>query len=109
MAKRLSGIVASVEGGVVGVEFRKALPPILAKLYCTLGDGREAVLEVQDHIDAAHARCLAIDPTQGMARGDPVAYRGETLSVPVGKGVLGRMMNVKGEPIDGKGPFKDTK
>ncbi|MDR1008990.1 MAG: F0F1 ATP synthase subunit beta [Rickettsiales bacterium] len=97
-------MVEQIDGSVVVARFAHALPPLLAKLT-----SNNITLEVEDHIDANRVRALAIDPTQGMSRGDAVEYDGTTLAAPVGKGILGRVLNVKGEPIDGKGALKDIK
>jgi len=65
----------------------------------------EVVLEVQTHLDACTARCIALGPTRGVPRGAPVADTGGMLQIPVGRALLGRVLNVFGEVIDG-GPAR---
>ncbi len=112
MTKNL-GSVVSVQGSVVDVYFEKQLPPIYQKLTAPvdLGDRKyKAVIEVQDHLDDNTIRGVAITNTQGLARGDIMTDTGDTLKMPVGKAIMGRMLNVLGEPIDGDDtPLKDVK
>ncbi len=92
------GVVASVRGSVVDVRFEGHLPPI----YTLLRSGTEAqiAIEVQMQLDDHHVRGIALNPTQGLARGMPVQDTGGPLKVPVGKGILSRMFDVFGNPID---------
>ena len=105
------GIVKEVEGSVVVVYFEKKLPAIYSKLTCLINKGtnqeKEVVIEVEDHIDQHNIRGVAITSTQGLARGDKVVDTGAPLTIPVGKGVLGRMINVMGKPIDNAGELSD--
>ena len=101
------GIVKTVEGSVVVVYFEKKLPPIYTKLVCNLDNEKQIVVEVEDHIDTHHIRGVAITSTQGLSRGDEMIDTDGPLTVPVGKGVLGRMINVMGQPIDNQGELKD--
>ena len=105
------GIVKEVEGSVVVVYFEKKLPAIYSKLTCLINKGtnqeKEVVIEVEDHIDQHNIRGVAITSTQGLARGDEVVDTGAPLTIPVGKGVLGRMINVMGKPIDNAGELSD--
>ena len=105
------GIVKEVEGSVVVVYFEKKLPTIYSKLTCLINKGtnqeKEVVIEVEDHIDQHNIRGVAITSTQGLARGDEVVDTGAPLTIPVGKGVLGRMINVMGKPIDNAGELSD--
>lgn len=101
------GIVKAVEGSVVVVYFEKKLPPIYTKLVCNLDNEKQIVVEVEDHIDIHHIRGVAITSTQGLSRGDEMIDTDGPLTVPVGKGVLGRMINVMGQPIDNQGELKD--
>lgn len=101
------GIVKAVEGSVVVVYFEKKLPPIYTKLVCNLDNEKQIVVEVEDHIDTHHIRGVAITSTQGLSRGDEMIDTDGPLTVPVGKGVLGRMINVMGQPIDNQGELKD--
>ncbi len=107
------GSVLSVQGSVVDVYFESQIPPIYQKLTTNvdLGDRKyEVVIEVQDHLDDNVIRGVAITSTQGLARGDEVVDTGDTLKMPVGKSVMGRMLNVLGQPIDGDDtPLTDVK
>jgi F-type H+-transporting ATPase subunit beta len=67
------------------------------------------VIEVEDHLGGGRVRGMAISSTQGMSRGDGVVYRGETLTMPVGRGLLGRMVDLLGNPIDNGGELKNVK
>ncbi|EQD57211.1 F1-ATP synthase beta subunit, partial [mine drainage metagenome] len=64
-------------------------------------EGPRLVLEVQQHLGNDVARCIAMETTDGLRRGEAVVATGSPIMVPVGKRVLGRMFNVVGEPIDG--------
>ena len=90
------------------MSFAQHLPEIDSKLELFLegvnGDSRVVTLEVVSHLDDETVRCLALNPTQGIARGQQVVDTGETLTVPVGEAFLGRVLNVFGEPIDFKPP-----
>jgi len=97
------GHVTAVRGNVVDVQFS---PPLPARHY-QLSSGN-IVLEVQTHLDPETVRCVALTPTQGLGRGMPVENTGHGLEVPVGKALLGRMLNVFGETIDGRGPVTVT-
>ena len=105
------GVVKEVEGSVVVVYFEKKLPPIYSKLTCLIDKGtpkeKEIIIEVEDHIDQHTIRGVAITATQGIARGDTVVDTNGPLTIPVGRGVLGRMINVMGKPIDNEGPLQD--
>jgi F-type H+-transporting ATPase subunit beta len=92
------GTVVAVRGSVVDVLFEGQLPPI----YSVLRAGAEGqiVIEVLAQRDAQHVRGIALTPTQGLARGMPVANTGGPLQAPVGKGILSRMFDVFGKPID---------
>jgi F-type H+-transporting ATPase subunit beta len=92
------GTVVAVRGSVVDVLFEGQLPPI----YSVLRAGAEwqIVIEVLAQRDAQHVRGIALTPTQGLARGMPVANTGGPLQAPVGKGILSRMFDVFGKPID---------
>jgi len=103
------GIVTQVIGPVVDVEFNDELPGILDALHITQEDGTLLVLETQQHLSGHTVRAIAMGATQGLKRGVPVIGTGSPISVPVGKEVLGRMLNVIGEPIDGKPAIKSTK
>jgi len=98
------GYVSSVRGSVVDVRFPKQLPKIHNQLKAGK-DGRQ-IFEVLTHVDTEVVRCIALTPTQGLARGSMVIDTGKQLMVPVGEGLLGRVFNVFGNPIDHKGIVK---
>src|ERR1035437_3884473 len=101
-----TGAVVQVIGPVVDVEFSGGrLPEILDALEIDREGGSRLVLEVQQSLGNSTVRCIAMDTTDGVRRGDAVRATGAPIQVPVGEEALGRMFNVIGETIDGKGPF----
>ncbi len=105
MSSNLVGAVTQVMGAVVDVQFEEALPPILNALE-TDNQGQRLVLEVAQHLGESTVRTVAMDSTDGLVRGQEVADTGEPITVPVGQGTLGRIMNVIGEPVDERGPIE---
>jgi F-type H+-transporting ATPase subunit beta len=105
LAKGRKGKVTQVISAVVDVQFDGYLPPILNALE-TQNDGKTLVMEVAQHLGEGAVRCIAMDSTDGLVRGQEVIDSGEPIAVPVGPETLGRIMNVVGEPIDEKGPIK---
>merc|ERR1712021_128606 len=103
-----NGKISQVIGAVVDVQFEGNLPPILNALEVQ-GTGARLVLEVAQHLGGNNVRTIALDSTEGLVRGQGVNDTGNPISVPVGPGTLGRIMNVIGEPIDEKGPINTTK
>ena len=100
------GRVVQVIGTVVDVEFPpNGLPGLFDAVVITMGDGTRVVSEVQQHLGNNRARCLAMDATEGMKRGDAVEDTGQAIAVPVGEVALGRIFNVLGEPLDDLGPI----
>jgi len=97
------GRVVQVLGAVVDVQFTGELPAILNALQVRIED-RTLVLEVAQHLGERTVRTIAMDTTDGLIRGAEVVDTGVGISVPVGPGTLGRIMNVIGEPIDERGP-----
>lgn len=97
------GKIKQIIGIVVDVEFEGELPAIYNALEAKLPSGEIVTLEVQQHIGDNSVRAVSMGTTDGMARGDEVKDTGSPISVPVGEQVLGRMFNVTGIPIDGKG------
>ena len=95
------GAVVSVRGSVVDVTFPQPLPGVHTQLLA--GSDGEIHIEVLSHLDNKTVRGIALNPTQGLWRGAPVVDTGEPIKVPVGRGLLGRMFNVFGEPIDNGG------
>merc|ERR1719487_2297345 len=103
-----SGKVTQVIGAVVDVQFADDhLPAILNSLEV---EGHEVrlVLEVAQHLGESTVRTIAMDATEGLVRGQAVVDTELPISIPVGEGTLGRIMNVIGEPIDERGPVKAT-
>lgn len=92
---------------MVDVHFEGELPPILSALEVANHEIR-LVLEVAQHIGDHTVRCIAMDATDGLTRGQPVINTGEPIKVPVGRETLGRIMNVIGEPVDEKGPIRES-
>jgi membrane-associated phospholipid phosphatase len=99
----LKGKVVSVIGAVVDVQFDGELPFIMSALITKSAD-TTTVLEVAQELGERTVRCIAMDSTDGMVRGQEVVDTGAPISVPVGPGTLGRILNVIGEPIDERGP-----
>ncbi len=107
MTKKI-GKITQIMSAVIDVKFEDYIPPILNALICKV-DGRELVLEVAQHIGNSTVRAIAMDTTDGLSRGLDVEDTGAQISVPVGREVLGRILNVVGEPIDGLGQVKAKK
>ncbi len=93
-----SGTVANIRGSVVDVRFEGPLP--LVHQILRTGAGQEIWLEVQSHLNEQLVRCMALSPTEGLARGAAVTDTGGPLQAPVGRGTLSRMFDVFGRPID---------
>jgi F-type H+/Na+-transporting ATPase subunit beta len=97
------GRITQVIGAVVDVQFDGHLPPILNALE-TDNHGNRLVLEVAQHLGESTVRTVAMDTSEGLVRGQEVTDTGQPISVPVGDGTLGRIINVIGEPVDEAGP-----
>lgn len=110
MAKNSIGRISQVTGAVVDVKFdnEKDLPSILSALETELG-GKKLVLEVAQQLGEDVVRCIAMDSTDGLTRGQEVTNTGAPISVPVGPKTLGRIMNVLGEPVDERGPIEGVR
>jgi F-type H+-transporting ATPase subunit beta len=106
------GHITQVIGAVVDVSFDKELPEIFNGLTVSnpaIDDRKDnLVLEVAQHLGEHMVRTIAMDTTDGLVRGMPVTNTGEVIKVPVGREVLGRIMNVVGAPVDEAGPIKAT-
>ncbi|CAG1001738.1 F-type H+-transporting ATPase subunit beta [Rhizobiaceae bacterium] len=102
-----TGKVRQVIGAVVDVQFEDHLPAILNALE-TDNRGSRLVLEVAQHLGENTVRCIAMDSTEGLVRGQSVVDTGGAISVPVGPEMLGRIINVIGEPVDEAGPVTAT-
>lgn len=105
------GKIIQVIGPVVDVEFDPAEGPLprihdaLEIIRVSQGNRRRVVLEVQQHLGAHWVRTIAMSSTEGLGRGEEVVSTEAPISVPVGLGVLGRILNVIGEPVDEQGPI----
>jgi F-type H+-transporting ATPase subunit beta len=102
-----TGHVTQVIGAVVDVKFDGDLPEILNALETDNG-GNRLVLEVAQHLGENAVRCVAMDISEGLVRGQPVRDTGGPITVPVGDACLGRIINVIGEPVDELGPVETT-
>jgi F-type H+-transporting ATPase subunit beta len=115
MSQQVNGHVVSVIGPVVDVEFPDQHLPAILNAVKIVDDGEMGVVpinvtcEVAQHLGENRARCIAMEPTEGMVRGMVATDLGEPISVPVGKQTLGRVLGVLGEPVDGKGPVETEK
>ena len=99
------GKLTQVIGPVVDVQFDGHLPQILNALT-TDNNGKPVILEVSQHLGESTVRCIAMDGTDGLVRGQEVRDTGQAITVPVGNATLGRILNVVGEPIDERGPIE---
>ncbi|HTM75218.1 MAG TPA: F0F1 ATP synthase subunit beta [Pseudolabrys sp.] len=99
------GKITQVIGAVVDVQFEDHLPAILNALE-TKNGGNRLVLEVAQHLGESTVRTIAMDSSEGLVRGQDVTDTGEPIAVPVGPGLLGRIINVIGDPVDEAGPVK---
>jgi len=104
MAKDNVGTISQVMGAVVDVKFPGEVPEMLTALETT-NRGRRLVLEVEQHLGENTVRCVAMDATDGLVRGQEAKATGQPISMPVGPETLGRILNVIGEPVDERGPI----
>ena len=102
-----NGRITTVIGAVVDVQFDGELPNILNALEVE-GHNVRLVLEVAQHLGESTVRTIAMDATEGLKRGQVVVDQGSPINVPVGNELLGRIVNVIGEPIDEQGPIGNT-
>ena len=103
MSNKVVGHITQVIGAVVDVKFDDHLPEILNALETT-NNGNRLVLEVAQHLGENTVRCIAMDISEGLTRGQEITDTGAPIMVPVGAGTLGRIINVIGEPVDEAGP-----
>jgi F-type H+-transporting ATPase subunit beta len=108
------GTIVQVIGPVVDVDFSSTgkMPHLLEALeihFEVNGNPTRLVLEVQQHLGNNWVRAIAMSSTEGLKRGIPVKATGDSITVPVGEGVLGRIFNVTGDPTDERGPVPHTK
>ena len=114
MTEENIGNVIQIAGPAVDVQFVEAtMPPVYQALRVTsegfnVPTEISVIIEVQQHIGEGRVRCVAMEPTDGMVRGMKAIDQHGPISVPVGKGTLGRMMNVIGEPVDNLGAIRAT-
>lgn len=101
----IQGAVSQILGGVVDVAFPpdSPLPDIFDAIRVPRSGKDDLILEVQQHLGDNRVRCVAMDATDGLQRGVSAYATGAPIRVPVGEAVLGRIFNVLGQPIDGKG------
>merc|ERR1711865_784413 len=102
------GKISSIKGAVVDVQFDDVLPPIMNSLEVQDHDIR-VVLEIAQHLGENTVRTIAMDATEGLKRGQKCVDSGAPIAVPVGPELLGRIVNVLGEPIDEQGPIMSDK
>ncbi len=107
MAERGVGKVIQIMGPVVDVEFPPGhLPELYNAIEIFKEDGEKLIVEVQQHLGNERVRCVAMGATDGLRRGVEARDTGAPIKVPVGRGTLGRLFNVLGEPIDNLGPVE---
>src|SRR5271169_4044418 len=110
MAENIRHVI-QIAGSAVDVQFVEgSMPPVYEALR-VVSDGFtvpfpiNVILEVQQHLGEGRVRCVAMEATDGMVRGMKAIDQGGPISAPVGRGTLGRVMNVIGEPVDNLGPI----
>ena len=101
------GIITRVSGPVVDIQFSEdnLVPDIFHAVEVAI-DGKTHVLECLQHLGSGAVRCISMSPTDGMSRGMKAMDTGAPISVPASEAMLGRMINVTGEPIDREGPIR---
>ncbi len=102
MANILWGSISQIQGPVVDIKFADELPGLRTAIEIIHNDQR-LIVEVAQHVGDDTVRCISMGPTEGLVRGIKAKALNEPISVPVGKETLGRLFNVLGETIDGKG------
>ncbi|KMY99933.1 ATP synthase subunit beta, mitochondrial [Drosophila simulans] len=105
-SKGRKGVIHAVIGPVIDVYFEEEVPEVLNALQVQDAPIANLVLEVFHHLGNNIVRCVAMDSTEGLRRGQPVLDTGYPIRVAVGKAVLGRILNVVGDPIDDRGEVK---
>ena len=110
-----TGTIVQIIGPVVDADFSESdsMPGIYDALevdFELLGaDSKKLTLEVQQHLGGGWVRAIAMSSTEGLKRGMPIVNTAAPISVPVGEGILGRVFNVTGDPVDERGPVKAEK
>lgn len=104
------GRVVGVQGPVVDVKFRSTeeMPDLHDVVQVKTFDKRDLYMEVAEHLEGNVARCIALASTLNLQRNAPATALGTVLKIPVGEKLFGRIVNVRGEPVDGKGPIEAT-
>src|SRR5437763_14903989 len=109
------GKVIPISGPAVDIQFGEANLPSIYQAISFTSEGFNVpepisiIAEVQQHLGEGRVRCVAMEATEGMVRGMKAIDLGGPISVPVGKGTLGRVLNVIGNPVDALGPIAATK
>ncbi len=107
MASDIKGTVTRVIGPVVDCAFPDGnLPEIYDAVFISMGEGKDLVCEVQQHLGGKAVRTVSMGSTDGLRRGMEVTSQGEPITVPVGPGTLGRIFNVTGQTIDSDEPVE---
>ena len=110
MSEQHVGKVVEVIGPVVVAAFEGGHLPAIYNAVRITSQGFEVpqpidvIAEVEQHLGEGRVKCVSMQPTDGMVRGMKVEDQGGPITVPVGKGTLGRVMNVIGQPVDKLGP-----
>lgn len=103
------GLISQIIGPVIDVEFQQGeLPEIYNALKITKDDGEVVTVEVQQMLGSNRVRTVAMSSTDGLRRGMKVVDTKDSIKIPVGNAILGRILNVIGEPVDEKGPVETT-
>lgn len=105
MEVKNTGKITQIVGAVIDIRFESELPSLYNAIEVQF-DGETIVLEVMQHLGDHAVRCISMHPTDGLKRGMEAVDTGAPITVPVGKEVLGRMVNVLGNPIDNKSAIK---
>lgn len=103
---RFQGQVVAVRGTVVDVRFQDQVPPLASALHCLLDGAHPITTVIHSHLGGTEVRAIAIDSTRGLRRGCPVVSEGSPLTVPVGSELLGRVIDLHGQVIDGGPPLQ---
>ena len=103
----MTGRIVQVSGSVINVEFDEGQMPRINEALTVELNGRTLVMEVAQHIGNNTVKCIMLSGSEGMSSGMEVTATGDSIRVPVGDRVLGRMFNVLGEPIDGGEPIPE--
>src|SRR5918994_707644 len=110
VANGATGKITQVIGSTFDAEFEEDHLPAIYNAVKIRSDKKGVKIdltgEVQQHLGGGRVRCVALGSTDGLIRGEDVLDTGAPVSVPVGEGTLGRVFNLLGEPIDGRGPVE---